>query len=271
LGDNDRIIRDLDIPERIAVPIIQLGDADLVKKLLSPWEDEVEIKQAVDWISSRISSRVTEAYILKDRNGDDQRGKDEFLKCLTDVVKYYGIDFYEPPFIWEHRKDQLIMTSHYENRKHQLILLNKDELWKVQTLLHKWRLLKDKMDNLWNLYQKLIKSFPLDDSESNIQRRQKDWDYFEYVWRGLSSGEEVLDLSDWLALKYPQQLEEIREKLKEEKNIEDGGDGGRILKFKKPVREGKYERAKRTVISRMVEVRNHCIPTWLKADLDVWI
>lgn len=267
LTDADDMIRATDSPERIQILSNELPNKEAGHGLSQPLLLAEELEDARDWISSRIDPQLTQNFLTPDLStGQYPRAREHFLSALLQVLKEMHLEFLEVPFIWMHRRDYLVFSDHEGSAPDHL--LDRPHLWKVQTLSFKYRALLDRKSALLNKWNRS----DLDPLEDN--------DYFHELVRRASTVEEVVDVSDWVNTHYApiirqkkQEADAMREEeeqdvIEEEEMDEEGNMviRRRIMpkkksgKLKQSARESRYDRAKKTIISKMVSVRLMVFP-----------
>ena len=242
LTEKDDKIRLLDIPERMQLASAGLPELEALENgAPAPFIAEEDLEEAAAWMSSRISPRCIEDFLLKeDLSGEYPVLHDKFLKAVADAIRFLNVDFLEVPFIWHHRSDFLVHHDPTANDPslRNLAFLDQADLWRISALSIKYRALVHRKNDLKALFDQL-------DVED---------DYFDEIVSALESVEEVADASDWLAMKYATKLAEIKE-MKDGENDE-------APKKKRAARESRYENAKRNVVSKLAEVRRFSYVRW---------
>lgn len=233
LTDKDDKIRLLDVPERMQLASAGLPELEpLENGAPAPFIAEEDLEEAAAWMSSRISPRCTEDFLLKDFDSEYPILHDEFLKAVSDAIRFLNIDFLEVPFIWHHRSDFLVHYNPAANDPslQNIAFLNQADLWRISALSIKYRAVVHRKNGLKALFDQL----------------EAEDEYFDEIFSALESVEEVADANDWIAMKYSARLAEIKE-VREGENEE-------APKKKRATRESRYENAKRNVVSKLAEV-----------------
>lgn len=252
MTDADDIIRAIDIPERmqIAQAGISARAAPLGPDGLPAGEpsdyllDPDQLNEAAVWVSSRISPKSTEAFLLDGPDGQPAPLKEAFMTAVFRVINFLAIEYFEVPFIWVHRRDYFVHYNpdapDYADRSRAL--LTRDDLWRIYTLCIKFRALADKKAGLAKLWQKL----------------QVEDGYFDEMFARIESLEEAADLTEWVTVKYASKLKELAHRAGAEMIADDAeadivrnGAGG--VKYKRATTDSRYERAKDSLVARFAE------------------
>lgn len=233
LTEADDAIRAIDIPERMQLASAGIPSLRPTEAGPAPFIADEDIDDAVAWVSTRISPRISTVFLAKN-HGNSHPLHNEFITALKNTLRFINIEFLEVPFIQSHRADFLV---HYEPDRlpeadRETVLLEMSELWTVSTLSVKYRAFANRKQDL----RKLFNSLDVED------------DYFEDIYNGLESIEEVADANDWLAMKYSARIAEV-------KAAKDGLEDEGHVRVKRATRESRYENAKRSVVSKFAEVR----------------
>lgn len=236
LTDADNLIRDLDIPERLQLASAGLPSFPPIDGAPAPYISEDDLSEATQWMSTRISARCTEEYVIKDEDNNRPTLYPLYLEAVQNAIKFINIEFLEVPFIYHHRSDFLV---HYDQnnpdpRNRNIALLNQEDLWNMSALCIKYRALNYRRSELRKLWDEL------EDVED---------DYFETLYQNLESVEEVADLNEWVAMKYATQVMDLKDKRERESA------DGVVKKIKRATRESGYLNAKKSVVTKLADVR----------------
>jgi transcription elongation factor SPT6 len=243
LTEADEAIRLLDIPERTQLASAGLTNINSTEPVLDP----EELDRAAQWVAPRISQRCTEAFIQPDRDGYPPLLNPIFIMAVKDVLDFYLSRYFEPPFVFMHRQDYI--TYHdpkgHDAQSRDIQFLTLEELWKVHALALKYVALLQRKKGLKRLFDKLV----------------TEDDYFQECFSGIQSVEEVADLMQWLTLTYGHRLREAQADVREDADAlaeldADGlnratSDAKKAVRYKKALRESRYERAKSTNINHL--------------------
>ena len=149
LTDEDNLIRATDEPERFQIARAPYKDVILT--------DE-QVKEEATWISNS----------MMQRRKLDASLQEPFQKSVAKVLEFITIDEFEPPFIFQHRKDYLIHADRvplspnpnnpdgpqYAIQAEKL--LNQTDLWDIFEYDLKFRGLIDKRNALQRTYDNLL-------------------------------------------------------------------------------------------------------------------
>ncbi|KAI8458497.1 SH2 domain-containing protein [Phakopsora pachyrhizi] len=239
LTEADEAIRLLDVPERVQLASTALANANPGEPLLST--EELEI--AAEWVAPRISARCSQEFLQKDRQGFSPLMKGHFLIAVKDVLDLFLSQYFEVPFVFMHRQDYI--TYHEPRRsdapEKSVQFFTRDELWKAHALALKYIALLERKRGLKRLFDKLS----VKDS------------YFEECFQQIQSVEEVSDLMQWLTLEYGHRIREAQADVREDADALAAGfereDAKKAVRYKKALRDSKYERAKGTSVKSIAQ------------------
>ncbi|OAV88590.1 hypothetical protein PTTG_01510 [Puccinia triticina 1-1 BBBD Race 1] len=243
MTEADEAIRLLDIPERTQLASAGLTNINSTEAVLGP----EELERAAEWVAPRISQRCTESFIQLDRHGFPPLMKEHFILAVKEVLDFFLTKYFEVPFVFMRRQDYI--TYHdpkaHDAQSRDIQFLTREELWKAHTLALKYVALLERKKGLKRLFDKL----------------GTEDDYFEECFSGIQSVEEVADLMQWLTLKYGHRLREAQADVREDADAmadldAEGLSGPAIeakkaVRYKKALRESRYERAKSTNINHL--------------------
>lgn len=203
----------------VLAPIIPFGPED--------------IDDAAMWVTPRLSSRKNMEFFSP--NGPNQALRTQLVAAVSYVLKHLFIENEEVPYIWHHKRDYI---THFDAGKarSRFELLNLLELWRIYTLGQKYRSLLERRRALAQAYTRL-----------NVT----DQYYEEEIVPRIESVDVVADTSEWLTMKY-------KDKKQEESQFrfhDDEEPQETTVKRKMPSRISAYEVAKKSVISKLAQVR----------------
>lgn len=274
LTEEDERIKRVDIPERLQLACP--GEEGL--KLLERKLTDTELFEAAKWASTRISTRTAAEFL--DEVGLFHRYRSEFLKAVQLMLSYMLNDLLEVPFLFQHRFDELEHYSYDETERqyHNVDLLTRRELYTLSGLGLKFKTLLIRKDQLRATFNRIHTDVKVEDGEDNLatDNEQKDEAQlaraessrqqraiFEDMLSKAASLEEISDITEWLTLRYGQQMRDAQVL------ASNGTDGaaedmegltlngesvvGTTPGFKKPSLVGQYERTKNTVLSELAK------------------
>ena len=191
LTDDDNVIRQTDIPERLQLarqpfPVVQMTGTDA----LAYATDEAAWISNFMWPKKRLDSDMREPFQLSVRN----------------VLQFLNYENMEPPFIFHHRRDYLIHQERiprapdpenpralaYEVSAEKL--LDQDDLWEILELDLKYRALLEKREALRTTY---------DTVKAVITSKDQ---VVEDMMSSAVTVEEVQDILDYLHFQYAAEL-----------------------------------------------------------------
>ncbi|KAL6705067.1 Transcription elongation factor spt6 [Coniothyrium glycines] len=195
LTDEDNIIRETDIPERL-----QLARRPFKELELTPEDMQARLSEEAVWISSMVWPK----------KGLPKYFHGPFEKAVRKVLEFINLEDYEVPFIFNHRKDYLIHApsdnDDYDDPEDQPPmdarperLLNQSDLWEVFDLDLKFRAFAEKRDALRQNYENVRSVYP-DIADNEIE---------ELTNKAITI-EEIQELQDYLHYRYSQEMNEVR-------------------------------------------------------------
>ena len=198
LTDEDNIIREVDVPERV-----QLARAPFKQLNLDTEEMDSRLNEEAIWITKLIwPKKPLPAYFER-----------PFRKAVRKVLEFLNVEDYEVPFIFNHRKDYLIHApsdlqddpdSGMPMDARPERLLNQSELWEVFDLDLKFRAFTEKRDALQRNYDIIKLAYQNMDSP----------DFTDSVIDDLISKavtiEEIQELQDYLYFQYSTEMNDFR-------------------------------------------------------------
>ncbi|KAH7412051.1 SH2 domain-containing protein [Phaeosphaeria sp. MPI-PUGE-AT-0046c] len=196
LTDEDNVIRETDVPERL-----QLARTPFKELELTPEAMQDRLMEEARWITA----------LLWPKKGLQSYFHAPFQKAVFKVLEFINIEDYEVPFIFNHRKDYLIHApgdnddqddpdNPPPNDVRPERLLNQSDLWEVFDLDLKFRAFAEKRDALRLNYENL-RSVYSDIVDNEI----------EDLAQKAGTIEEVQELQDYLHYRYSQEVNEIRQ------------------------------------------------------------
>ncbi|KAF2030272.1 transcription elongation factor Spt6 [Setomelanomma holmii] len=196
LTDEDNIIRETDVPERL-----QLARKPFKELELTPEDMQVRLGEEAQWITT----------LLWPKKGLQGYFHGPFQKAVHMVLEFLNIEDYEVPFIFNHRKDYLIHApgdnDHEDDPDNPPPmdarperLLNQSDLWEVFELDLKFRAFAEKRDALRQNYDNVRAVYPeIVDTE------------IEDLAQKAITIEEIQELQDYLHYRYSQEINEVRQ------------------------------------------------------------
>ncbi|KAM0787286.1 hypothetical protein ACM66B_006519 [Microbotryomycetes sp. NB124-2] len=248
LTEADDIIRRVDIPERMQLQsaTVTMPETDQEGNLL-PLIPKTDLAAAAEWVSTRLGMAIAEKFLIQDNNEQYPPLHQPFMDCLKSVMGFINVDFFEIPFIVQHRADYLV---HHEPTPEvpegqpepepvpDKPLLTREDLWRVEAQSVKYRAFADKRKELRELFTSL-----------NVDHDE----YFEDCFDALESVEQVSDLSEWLSTRYAARLGELREQREQEERAALEIEGLPARK-KRATRESAYDIAKKSSIAKYAQL-----------------
>ncbi|KNE90249.1 hypothetical protein PSTG_16290 [Puccinia striiformis f. sp. tritici PST-78] len=243
LTEADEAIRQLDIPERTQLASAGLTNINATEPILGA--EELEL--AAEWVAQRISQRCNESFLQPDRHGFAPLLKQHFLVAVKDVLDFFLSKYFEVPFVFMRRQDYINYhdPQGHDTQNRDIRFLTRDELWKAHTLALKYVALLERKKGLKRLFDKL----------------GTEDDYFQECFLGIQSVEEVADLMQWLTLTYGHRLRDAQADVREDADAlaeldaeglsGPAADAKKAVRYKKALRESRYERAKSTNINHL--------------------
>ncbi|KAI9625586.1 hypothetical protein KEM48_010848 [Puccinia striiformis f. sp. tritici PST-130] len=219
LTEADEAIRQLDIPERTQLASAGLTNINATEPILGA--EELEL--AAEWVAQRISQRCNESFLQPDRHGFAPLLKQHFLVAVKDVLDFFLSKYFEVPFVFMRRQDYINYhdPQGHDTQNRDIRFLTRDELWKAHTLALKYVALLERIQSV----------------------------------------EEVADLMQWLTLTYGHRLRDAQADVREDADAlaeldaeglsGPAADAKKAVRYKKALRESRYERAKSTNINHL--------------------
>jgi transcription elongation factor SPT6 len=196
LTDEDNIIRETDIPERLQLARKPFKDLEL-----TPDDMQARLAEEAQWITT----------LLWPKKGLQGYFHSPFQKAVHKVLEFINIEDYEVPFIFNHRKDYLIHAPGDNDDQDDADnpppldarperLLNQSDLWEVFDLDLKFRAFAEKRDALRLNYDNVRSVYP-DIVDQEI----------EDLSLKANTIEEIQELQDYLHYRYSQEISEVRQ------------------------------------------------------------
>ncbi|KAJ9476993.1 Transcription elongation factor SPT6 [Pseudozyma hubeiensis] len=276
LTEDDERIKRIDIPERLQLACP--GEEGL--KLLERKLTDAELFEAAKWASTRISTRTAAEFL--DEAGLFHRQRSEFINAVQLMLSYMLNDLLEVPFLFQHRFDELEHRYYdeIEQQTRTIDLLTRRELYTLSGLGLKFKTLLVRKDQLRATFNKIhvdvklepgqealdsgADSTPADqDRQARVEASQRQRIVFEDMLARAASLEEISDITEYLTLRYGQQMRDAQALSANgtEQAAEDME--GLTLNsepvisatpgFKKPSLVGQYERTKNTVLAELAK------------------
>lgn len=198
LTDEDNVIRETDIPERL-----QLARKPFKPLELTEEDMQLRLSEEASWISN----------MLWPKKGLPSYFQQPFQRAVRRVLEFINLEDYEVPFIFNHRKDYLIHApsdnDDYDDpdqpppidaRPERL--LNQSDLWEVFDLDLKFRAFAEKRDALRQNYDNVRSVYP-DITDTEIE---------DLTSKAITI-EEIQELQDYLHYRYSQEMNEVRQEI----------------------------------------------------------
>ncbi|KAF2133834.1 transcription elongation factor Spt6 [Dothidotthia symphoricarpi CBS 119687] len=198
LTDEDNVIREVDVPERL-----QLARKPFRELELTPEDMQSRLTEEALWITK----------LLWPKKGLPGYFQQPFQKAVRKVLEFINLEDYEVPFIFNHRKDYLIHAPSdnddnddpdnpppMDARPERL--LNQSDLWEVFDLDLKFRAFAEKRDALRQNYDNVRSVYP-DITDNEI----------EDLTQKAVTIEEIQELQDYLHYRYSQEMNEVRQEV----------------------------------------------------------
>lgn len=277
LTEDDERIKRIDIPERLQLACP--GEEGL--KLLERKLTDTELFEAAKWASTRISQRTAAEFL--DEAGLFHRQRSEFINAVQLMLSYMLNDLLEVPFLFQHRFDELehLTFDEVERQYRSIDLLTRRELYTLSGLGLKFKTLLVRKDQLRATFNKIhvdVKTEPIQDDEldggldatpadesraARVESSQRQRAIFEDMLAQAASLEEISDITEYLTLRYGQQMRDAQALTSNGTDQAASDLQGLTLTsdplvsatpaFKKPSLVGQYERNKNTVLAELAK------------------
>lgn len=194
-----------------------------------------EMRAASEWVTTRLSSRIREEFFLA--TGKYHHYLEDLILAVSTVLKHIVDDKLEVPYIWTHKRDYISVSKPGQPR---VPLLEREDLWKVQSLASRYRALYARKKVLIDTYTRMASMSGVSDS------------YFEIdILSMMNSVDAVTDAMEWLSMTYKKQYDDALEFGDDEV----GGSKDPVqVRLKKPSRVTPYDIAKNSTISVIASV-----------------
>jgi transcription elongation factor SPT6 len=249
LTEDDDLIRGQDIPERMQLAVSSLMESSNLSLHVQLTQED--IGGAAMWVTQRISDQKNTDFFTP--VGQYQHLKGSLVMAVTFTLQELFLDEYEVPYIWAHKQDRLRHFDVDDIRSNEE-LLNLKELWRINTLGKKYRSLLERIRALNALYDRL---------------QVKDEYYEEDIHAQIDSVEVVADATEWLSMKYKDKKQDSSVDFR----FHDDDEATDNKKRKTPSRISAYEIVKKSVVSKLAEVRHILDLLPVVADdmlLEIW-
>jgi transcription elongation factor SPT6 len=231
LTDDDDLIRGQDIPERMQLATSSLSQSSTLS-LHTPLTEE-DLGGAAMWVTQRLSPQKNVEFFSPD--GIHQHLKGALVMAVTFTLRQLFVEEYEVPYIWAHKRDYVTYFDVHDIQS-RFELLNLPELWRINTLGEKYRSLLERR-------RALIASY---------ERFQVKDDYYEdEIQPQIDSVEVVADVTEWLSMKYKGKKQDANSEFR----FHDDDEPDVSKKRKMPSRISAYEITKKSIVSKLAEVR----------------
>ncbi|KAF2707850.1 transcription elongation factor Spt6 [Pleomassaria siparia CBS 279.74] len=193
LTDEDNIIREVDIPERVQIARMPFQQLDL-----TPEEMAARLNEEAIWITKLIwPKKPLQPYFER-----------PFRKAVRKVLEFLNVEDYEVPFIFNHRKDYLIHAPSdlqddpdnnmpMDARPERLLI--QSDLWEVFDLDLKFRAFTEKRDALQKNYDN-VRSVAANITDSVVE---------DLISKAVTI-EEIQELQDYLYFEYSSEMNDFR-------------------------------------------------------------
>lgn len=229
LTEDDDLIRSHDTPERMQLATSSLSQSSTLS-LQNPLTEN-DLDDAASWVITRLSSRKERDFFRPD--GQFHRYLPELVQAISCALRFLFVQEFEVPYIWTHKRDY-ISYFNPADLKTRVELLSLEDLWKVYAVGQKYRSLVERRKALDALYGRLGVS---------------DEYYENEIRKKVETVEMVADSTEWLGLKYRENKKQV------EFQFHDDEDQPDAPKRKLPSRMSAYEIAKKSVVSKLAQVR----------------
>jgi transcription elongation factor SPT6 len=196
LTDEDNVIREHDVPERL-----QLARKPFKELELTDEDMQARLAEEALWVTK----------LLWPKKGLPSYFQQPFQNAVRKVLEFINIEDYEVPFIFNHRKDYLIHAPGDDDDQDDMDnpppsdarperLLNQSDLWEVFDLDLKFRAFAEKRDALRQNYEN-VRAVYSDITDAEIE---------ELMQKAVTI-EEIQELQDYLHYRYSQEMSEVRQ------------------------------------------------------------
>lgn len=185
LTDEDIHIRDTDIPERL-----QLAWKGITPTNQTEEEQLESLREEAIWIAKLM--------LPKKRFGPSLRAP--FEAAVMQTLKFLNNDFFEVPFIFQHRRDYFIYEHQPEDEPGTIAerLISQPDLWEIFEHDIRFKGLREKRQALRRTYQSLQDNAQISDSA------------IDSLLPEAVNAEEVQDIQDYMHFQYSSHLKDIQ-------------------------------------------------------------
>lgn len=229
LTEDDDLIRAQDIPERMQLATSSLSNNATLS--LHQNLTEADINDAASWVTSRLSSRKTRDFFSPD--GPYHMYSEALVLAVSYSLRFLFIHEFEVPYIWTYKRDYISYFNPQAMRT-RVELITLSELWRIHALGQKYRSLLERRNALIASYTRL----DVQDEYFELSIRPK----FECV-------EMVADATEWLSMKYKANKQDSFD-------FRFHDDDEHDRKRKTPSRISAYEIARKSIVTRLADVRH---------------
>ena len=230
LTEDDDLIRARDTPERMQLATSSLSSPSTLSTQ-APLSDN-DLGDAAAWVITRLGTQKERLFFRPD--GLWHAHLQDLVQAISNALRFLFVQEFEVPYIWTHKRDY-ISYFNPQDFKSRVELLSLEDLWRVYSLGQKYRSLLERRKALDALYARLGTSD----------------DYFENeIRKKVETVEMVADATEWLGMKY-------REDKKHQFDVHfhDDEEPVEVKKWKTPNRISAYEVAKKSIVSKLAQVR----------------
>lgn len=200
LTEEDNLIRIIDIPERYQKYRSSLTYIDL---------DDNELELEKQWVADAM---------LQERKAFKGGFLEQpFKDAVGQVVEFVSKKSYEVPFIWSHRRDDLLYSDSEGTGVHKLLF--EDDLWRIVKLDIEYHSLYEKRMNM----EKLIEELGIDDD-------------LTMDLKSLNTMVAVQDTQDYINFNYAKEIQNLSNK----ENHEEGDSDDKARSTNKSKKHSKY-------------------------------
>jgi transcription elongation factor SPT6 len=193
---------------------------------------EEDLPGAAMWVTQRISLWKNRDFFTPD--GQFQHLKAALVMAVTFTLRFLFLEEFEVPYIWTHKRDYICHFDMQDMRT-RIELLSLNELWRIHALGMKYRSLVERRRALTSSYERL---------------KIKDAYFEDDVLPQMDSAEMVADATELLSLKFKdKRADDVQFR------FHDDEQAGSNKKRKMPSRISAYEIAKRSIVSKLAQVR----------------
>lgn len=191
-----------------------------------------DLDDAAKWVVEQLSPLKEHDFFRP--SGKHHHLLSDLIQAVIQSLRFIFVDLLEVPYIWTHRRDYTSYFNPHDMRT-RVSLLSLEELWRVQALGQKYCSLIERRTAMESLYHRLGAS---------------DEYYETQITRRIDSVDVIVDTTEWLSMKY-------KEKKKDQFDFHfhDDEESTEAPKRKLPSRVSDYEVIKKTLVSKLADVR----------------